>query len=232
MFHNITFLEMCNLVTNLLNDSNLMNVARTNALGGHISVQNFYAPAPLAPFGGTLNWLCWKNGRAVAEIFIASEKGVAYDPSNKPAAPVSTTLYRNSTFTYAGAIDQASVAAYLQGHTHAMQADTPMTRIEVAAVSGNNFLNHLPGNMPGNNYLDYAFAFFADNDTSIATFLAQTPGVQYLRYYFGMSIISGVKGLKVILVPLDASGRNITSQGGVGVWMLERAWPPRPYPEK
>lgn len=226
--HDITFGEAVTLVCNFLNDSNLRNIGQNNAQGGHISVANFYQSQGQAPNKGTLNWYCWKTGAGPAEFFLATEKGVAYNPQQPPAGPISATLYRNQTFTYSGGIDQAAVTAYLTGHTLAVGADASISRADVQSFSCNNFINNFPGNMPGPVYLQYAMAFFNDDDGSIRDFLAQAPTAQYLRYYFAMSIEHGVKGLKVIFFPVDATGKNITTNGGQLISLLERSWPPRP----
>ncbi|MBL7943583.1 MAG: hypothetical protein JNM00_12495 [Flavobacteriales bacterium] len=230
-YHELSFSEAIDLVTNFVQDTNMQNVAANYGLGGLISVQNFYQAKSPAPglYAGTNNWFCLRNTQGSKSLFLAIEKAVDYDPAAPPAAPASSPLYYNKCFTYRGGTDHNTIQTFLTNHTTSLQPDTSISQSDVVNLSCSNFVNNLPGNMPGYVYRQYSCAFFSDNDQSILSFLAQVPGVQYLHYYYGLEIISeSMKNIVVIFFPVDAAGTNITVYAGNNVLMLERNYPRRP----
>jgi len=172
------------------------------------------------------------------EVFLALEQLKNYDVANMPKYPTASKLVRSAsifTRTITSPVDRLSIKTQFQNERI---TDNEVQSIDNATLRKRmNSFDSLLRTMPdgkGEKYNQYLFSFFHDSrDGTFDNFLDQAGRNGYVRYYFGYDERDKPNRIRVILVAVDADGRNVTSinaggrtnDEGDGV-TLQKSWPP------
>lgn len=223
--HKISLDSASLLVSNILNIPALNKVVSSYALGGTFPVKSFRV---LPENSGIILWSCVTEGKN-PELFLALEQLKSYDTARLPKSPASQSLMRPQ-FLFKNAMTApytaASARKFIEGHTITKNGELPITNGEV--VNGMDGFNLLMGTMP-ERYNKYPFSYFRESeDGTFKQFLDQAGENGFVRYYFGFNETEKVNLIRVILVAVDAAGKNITSINGGEALILQRSWPPPP----
>lgn len=233
--HKFPFDSAAVLVSDMLAIPALNKMAGTFAAGGTFPAELFRVSPDSS---GIILWHGFDP--ATNEIFLSLEQLKSYDVYNLPKRPTGKKLIRSSsTFKSAATkqFDRTSVETYLRNE---VITDNRVEEIDNATLQKHmNSFDSLLSTMPDSNgekYNQYLFNFFHDNrDGTFEKFLDQAGKNGYVRYYFGYDEKDKPNRIRVILVAVDAQGRNVTSintngrtnDDGDGL-TLQKSWPPPP----
>jgi hypothetical protein len=223
--HQISFENAALLISDLFNIPEVGNLATTYALGGTFAVNDFTIGNDSS---GVILWSCFKPG-SKPELFLAVERLKEYDTTNLSKAPLSKILSRPA-FTFKDNNTQHSPQAIGQYLETQVISNNGSTSIDNATVikhihSFDSLLETLP-----EKYNVYPFSYFQRNDDGVfEKFLDQARPNGFVRYYFGYDGTMAPNRIRVVLVAVDSSGKNIIKVGGEEAVLMEYSWPPPPW---
>lgn len=223
--HQISFDSAALLISDLYTIPALGNLATTYALGGTFSVNSFNVGKDSS---GVMMWSCFKPGPA-PELFLALERLKQYDSDSLPTAPVSKILSRPD-FTFRDnnpQHDAPAIRQYLETQVISKNGSTPID--EATVVRHIHSFDSLQATLP-KKYNAHPFSYFQRNDDGVfEKFLDQARPNGFVRYYFGYEEKEIPNKIRVILVAVDAAGKNIINTKSGSAVILEKAAPPPPY---
>lgn len=223
--HRISFDSAALLISDLFNIPALSNLATTYALGGTFSVNSFNVGKDSS---GVILWSCFKPG-ATPGLFLAVERLKEYDIKNPPKAPLSKILAQPD-FTFPDnnpQHDAPAVRQYLETQVISKNGSTPIDNASVVKHihSFDSLLETLP-----EKYNAHPFSYFQRNEDGVfEKFLDQARPDGFVRYYFGYDEKEIPNKIRVILVAVDATGKNIIKTATGSAVILEKSFPPPPW---
>lgn len=222
--HQIPFDSAALLISDLFNIPALSNLATTYALGGTFPVNQFNVGKDSS---GVILWSCFKPGPKPG-LFLALEHLKEYDIKNPPTTPLSKILAQPE-FTFKDnnpQHDAPAVEQYLETQIISKNGSTPIDNAIV--VKHIHSFDSLLGTLP-EKYNAYPFSYFQRNDDGVfEKFLDQARPNGFVRYYFGYDEKEIPNKIRVILVAVDAAGKNIVKTEAGSAVILQRSIPP-PY---
>lgn len=222
--HRISFDSAAMLISDLYKVPSLENLASTYALGGTFPVSQFNVGKDSS---GVILWFCFKAGTS-PELFLALERLKEYDIKNPPKEPVSKVLAKPD-FTFKDSDPQHDVPAierYLESQVSTKNASGPIDNATV--VRHIHSFDSLQATLP-EKYNTYPFSYFQRNDDGVfEKFLDQARPNGFVRYYLGYNEKEIPNKIRVVLIAVDAAGRNIINMDEETAVILEKATPP-PY---
>lgn len=224
--HQISFDSAAILISDLYTIPALGNLATTYALGGTFSVNSFNVGKDSS---GVMLWSCFKPGPA-PELFLALERLKQYDNRNPPTTPVSKTLSRPD-FTFRDNNPQHNAPAIRQYIETQVISKNGSTAIDEATVVRHiHSFDSLQATLP-EKYNAYPFSYFQRNDDGVfEKFLDQARPNGFVRYYFGYEEKEIPNKIRVILVAVDSTGKNIVSIESKGdAVIMQKGAPPPPW---
>lgn len=216
--------EAGNIFSAYLNETELLN--RTEGtFGGTFPKDSVYTSDPTDRTVGLRLWFCY-NPNGNPKVFLAGERLHSFSFPTVKDEPQNSKLFTvDASFKYGGKSTSGSdVMTYLEQSTMPVPTDiVQISKAEVVEYS-NNFKQLVSG-LPQQHYLDYNYTFFIyDNTKEFEDFFRQ-PGITHVRYFFGFDDSDKVNKIRVALVGVDASGRNLLGSNSV---ILQKSIPPPP----
>ena len=216
--HQITYDSARSLIYEFLKQ--VTDAGETIGLGGTIAREDLYAQASTR-VPGTIGWYCFNFEDRISSLpsfFMAFEtNAVDYEPT--PSSCINEVLYfSGSAFTYNGEVSPQGVDYFLQS-----QEQIPGTTSDISDDDVELCMDYFLGNYPAgerNPYAESCCAFF--NADELNEFLNQSENYPYVRYLLGFDDSHPNQKIRLILMPVDANGYNVTSN----VIMLQHSWPP------
>jgi hypothetical protein len=215
-------------------DPSLRNMVNKESFGGIFSVSTLKSLVAIkkdVKMDGFAGWWCWDQQGTVCpeRLFIALEPIAKYDTEILPNYPTVGPLYiSQGVFEYPDIV--LSHEDYIKNHTELPNG--PDLGVDLNRIKGfiDEFRTNFPYRMPGgSNYNQYANAFFMDMQgcKTLSEFLDQfgTYKFPYVRYYFGLNKGNKSNKLRLILVPVDAHGKNIHTNGNQQAHYLQHTFP-------
>ena len=232
--HRFPFDSSALLVSNMLAIPALNRMAGSFAAGGTFPAYLFRVSPDSS---GIILWYGFDP--KTNEVFLSLEQLKKHDVYNLPKGPAGRTLIRPATFTNAATnqFDKTSVKAHLKNEviTTNEVRENDNTTLRRRMNSFDSLLSTMPDS-EGVKHNQYLFSFFHDSrDGVFEKFLDQAGKDGYVRYYFGYDERDVPNRIRVILVAVDAQGRNVTSINATGrtngdgdALTLQRSFPPPP----
>jgi hypothetical protein len=230
--HQFPFDSTAVLISNMLAIPALNRMAGAFAAGGTFPAHLFRVSSDSS---GIILWYGFDP--KTNEVFLSLEQLKNYDVYNLPTGPAGRTLIRPATFTNPAIkqVDRTSVRARLKSEV--------ITTNEIREIDNTTLRRHMSSfdsllsTMPdskGVKHNQYLFSFFHNNrDGVFEKFLDQAGKNGYVRYYFGYDEHDVPNRIRVILVAVDAQGRNVTrinasgrTNGDEDAVTLQRSYPP------
>jgi hypothetical protein len=230
------------LIDAFVSHPELKSVAAVKAMGGTINTISLFGRPkiesifktrmamfvqPPELYNGNMAWFCW-NDFGITKyppFFLAFETNDSYETTALPRYPdMRELMVSQNTFAHSG-----QNVGYLLGNHQintSSYTDIVIPRQEVMQFV-QNFTDRGPGDASGK-FNKYPFAFFENEKSSDVKNFLEQPGISFVRYYFGYDArYSASNRLRVVLVPVDAQGKNIFNDSPSTV-MLQHSWPPPP----
>lgn len=213
-----------NILSNYLKETDLLKLT-DHTFGGTFPKDSVYTSDPRDRSVGVRFWFCY-NPAGNPKVFLAGERLHSFTFPTTSDEPQDSMLFTvDASFSYGGTLGGGGtvVMDYLEHNPIPLPAST-LTQVSKAEVItyANNFRQLVSG-MP--HYLDYNFTFFIyDNTKDFEKFFAQ-PGMTHVRYFFGFDNSDAVNKIRVALVGVDATGRNLVGTNSV---ILQKSIPPPP----
>ncbi len=231
--HKFPFDSAALLISDMLAIPALNKMASSFAAGGTFPADLFRVSPDSS---GIILWHGFDP--ATNEVFLSLEQLKSYDVYNLPKRPTGKKLIRSSSTFKSAAVkqfDRTSVETYLRNEviTDNTTEEIDNVTLQKHITSFDSLLSTMPDSN-GEKYNQYLFSFFHDNrDGTFEKFLNQAGKSGYVRYYFGYDEKDKPNRIRVILVAVDAQGRNVTSINRSGRTQedgltLQRAFPPPP----
>ncbi len=230
--HAFPFDSAALLVSNLLAIPNLNKTVATYGGGGTFPASLFQVSTENA---GIIFWYGFDARKK--EIFLALEQLKSYDVHNMPTHPMSKTLYRPLTTFKNTVTGQPEKTTVKNNLARQVISDNGVVTIDNVTLTRHmNSFDSLLARMPdanGERYNKYLFSFFHDKrDGLFETFTGQGGKNGLVRYYFGYDEHDVPNRIRVVLIAVDANGRNVTAANGAARTngddglTLQRSWPP------
>jgi hypothetical protein len=227
--HKIPFDSAALLVSDALNNESLNKVLSSYSFGGTFPVKLFRISPDSS---GIILWSSFKGGKK-PEFYLALEQLKSYDTTNLPKAPTSKNLARPLLLfknTMMKPYNTSSVKKFIESQTIAKNGATSIDNASV--VKNINSFDSLMAAMPdgnGKKYNEHPFSYFREStDGTFSKFLDQAGPNGFVRYYFAFDEKEKPNRIRVILVAVDAIGKNITSINGSEALILQKSVPPPP----
>ncbi|MDZ4751801.1 MAG: hypothetical protein SGI87_09320 [Flavobacteriales bacterium] len=233
-YHRIGFDTLLKYTSAFISDPKLADAAKNVCFGGATSIDILIGKRHhknLDVFDGFAGWWCWNDSmqNGLPEFFIAFEHHSTHDEFNIQNFPVSDSVsISQNNFTYGGST--ANWNEYLLNHT--TFPILPDRTVKTADIK--NLARYFRYKFPykykgGQPYNEYSVAFFR-NDIACNTlteFLNQFENYRfpYVRYYYGLDIHNTANKMRLILVPVDSTGKNIHVHGGQQSHYLQHTFP-------
>jgi hypothetical protein len=234
--HKIPFDSAALLVADALNNTALNKLLTSYSFGGTFPVKLFRVSPDSS---GIILWSCFKGGKK-PEFYLAIEQLKSYDTTNLPKAPTSKTLMRPQ-FLFKNAMSKPyTTPAVKRFIENQIIPKNGATSIDNASVVKNiSSFDSLMAAMPdgsGKKYNEHPFSYFREStDGTFSKFLDQAGANGFVRYYFAFDEKEKPNRIRVILVAVDAAGKNITktaataATSGGDALILQKSIPPPPY---
>ncbi|MBN7813106.1 hypothetical protein J0A68_19280 [Algoriphagus sp. H41] len=231
--YRISLEEAAKLILAFLNERNLIDLARNEAIGGTVSEAAIRGVG--LEYFGCMGWYCRDNSGRFPKLFMAFEDG-SYKVGDVASEPRATTLfYPASTFTYSGRIDYDSVVDMLlsQQMPLSIPPDKEIDKDDVSFL-----LHNFPTDENEVPYNKFRCSFFENRgfvNRDVMDFLGYT-GLKAVRYYFGYDESDSHKEsnrIRIVLVGVDDEGKNIITAEAPTTntpRILQNSWPPPPPP--
>ncbi|MCA1764421.1 MAG: hypothetical protein ABR574_05975 [Cryomorphaceae bacterium] len=232
MNHLITFAEAQTLIENFVNHPILGDIALNKAVSGTIDKNSFQTQEEPKPglWSGKMAWYCWDTNSPYVyhSFFLAFEQFNNYNSNAAPGQPEHLELQianKQHTFT-----PGQSVGDMLLNEQHALL--NPINfKLSRAVVNScvQSFGTDFPKDQSNAPFNTHPFGFFNNNSPSGGgqseweAFIGQ-PGLVAIRYYFGFDGSETTNKIRVILVGVNGSGKNMLSNASSDL-ILERCEP-------
>lgn len=234
--HKIPFDSAALLVSDALNNASLNKVLTSYSFGGTFPVKLFRVSPDSS---GIILWSCYKGGKK-PEFYLALEQLKSYDTTNLPKAPTSKNLMRPQFLfknTMARPYTTPAVKKFIENQVIPRNGATSIDNASV--VKNINSFDSLMAAMPdgsGKKYNEHPFSYFREStDGTFSKFLDQAGANGFVRYYFAFDEKEKPNRIRVILVAVDAAGKNITRTAATATTsagdalILQKSIPPPPY---
>lgn len=222
------------LIYSFLKEDNLYKIAIQEAIGGTVYKSAIKNDAGLI-YVGTMGWYCRNlDGlKKYPKLFMAFEDST-YDVGNVPLEPSSGSLfYPAKTFKYCKKVNESDVLEMLKTDCFKLENDLTIPKSDLLKL-----INKLPSDSSTDLYNKYQCSFFENGgitNDDMEKFL-ETPNLVAVRYYFGYDPSyshSRSNRIRIILIGVDSSGKNIIPEGDITTitsQIVQNSWPPPPPP--
>ncbi|HEX5172119.1 MAG TPA: hypothetical protein VFW11_23235 [Cyclobacteriaceae bacterium] len=205
-------------------------------LGGTLLAAPLKEWATMPGFSGVMTWFCLdKSNPLAAKVFLAFEKKIDFviprpDPS-KPLEPETDNLLIPSQRFGYSLRSIKDYETFLRNHKMA----PPIENALLHSVSVMRYFKEYLDADPIKPFQRYGYGYFENspdggNKDIIKNFLATT-GLEYVRYYFGFCprAEADPNFIRIILVPVDKEGKNISEQSILSdPPLVQKSVPPPP----
>lgn len=233
--HKIPFDSAALLVSNAFNMASVNKILSSYTFGGTFPAKLFRVSPDSS---GIILWSCFKGGKQ-PEYFLALEQLKSYDVYNLPKAPTSKNLAKPlSLFKNADANLSTAPAAktFIENHAIARNGATSIDNATVVRnIKSFDSLMAATPDRNGKKYNEHPFAYFREStDGVFSKFLDQAGPNGFVRYYFAYDETEKPNRIRVVLVAVDAAGKNITRASANGrtsedeALFLQKSVPPPP----
>lgn len=232
MNHILSFAEAETLIENFVNHPILGDIAVNKAISGTVDKNSFQPQEDPKPgkWSGKMAWYCCGDNSPYAchSFFLAFEQFNNYDSGAAPSQPQHLELQiANEQHTFSPG--QSIKDMLLQDQRALLN---PMN-FKLSRAEVNTYIQSYASDFPKdeNNapFNTHPFGFFNNNSPSSGgqseweAFIGQ-PGLVAIRYYFGYDGSETTNRIRVILVGVNGSGKNMLSNAP-GDIILERCNP-------
>ena len=231
------------LIQAFVTDPSLGKIARNDALGATINPGSIFGLQESIGFvksnfvelyNGHMAWFC-SNDFGLNEypkLFLAYEQNDSYQKGDEVAFPDMRKLKCPSE-VFIIPQNVPNLDQWLADHTidprrlPNQYVDKVIDRSMVMQFASNFKQSNLFGG-----FNKFSFSFFENEKSMDVNAFLKTPGLTYIRYYFGYDNAQKYdtsNHIRIILIAVDINGKNIvTNKRDSDVVMLQHSWPPPP----
>lgn len=227
MTYKIPISEALTLITDFILHPQLSAVAKGMGLGGTFTKSTFLQFTDDRS-ESLLLWYCFQRPVDESEqekLLIALENHPVIIPDENPPKPSPLQIISSDHFLFDGQGTSAGVTDFFENQSIRVPIiDITINRILTRVWMYDFIEDFPPGRLNPFNNNTYAYI---NNTTNfeIQAFIKQSDEIAAVRYFFGFDD-KAINKIKVIFVPVDAAGKNITRfADGSEPYYLDRAQP-------